>query len=66
MRSDEQDEMSEVQPRVGQFQPGRLECVRDGRPGEGGQTRHVGRVAFEHREIRLVGRGPGRRGRRVL
>ena len=48
MRSDEQDEMSQVQPVVGQFQPGRFECVRDGCPRREPATRHVGRVGLEH------------------
>ena len=66
MESDEEDEMAQVEPVVGQSQPGPFECVRDRCPRRIGQPRHVGRVGPEQREIRLVGRGAGRRWRLAL
>ncbi len=58
--------MAQVEPVVGQSQPGPFECVRDRCPRKIGQLRHVGRVGPERREIRLVGRGTGRRWRLAL
>jgi hypothetical protein len=60
MRSDEQDEVSEVERIVGQLQPGPFERVRDRRTRHGGQFGHVSRVAPEQREVRLVGCCPWR------